>query len=448
MASNLRCGAARTAITPPEELLRNLHGLGGRSFATIIDELYLRAIAIESGGQRALLLSAELDKVPWTETHVRQLSQLTGIPDENILLFSTHCHTAPVTGIRPNEPPNDITKKPPEVRAAAAAYEEIITGKLFRTAQEAVQALKPAKITYTVGKCFLNVNRLREYTSLHGSKRIGLGINPEGPVDRDLFVMRIESAEGAPMAFFLNYAMHNVAMIGNNADGAGGLGCSSDISGTLCRHMEARFPGSTCLWCSGAAGDLNPFICRELISPDPVTGDYMVHPSPGLETSLTLRNYLAAYEYDAVLTALGGSMTSDADMVVRGTSWLVHTPGMTRDGKEVNYDIPIQALRIGSVLLLGIGGELFTTLGQAVKAALPDVTTVIINHEKSLGSQAGYILDDATIECCRAADWNTNVPGTKNHTIQAGYVKPALIRAAQEIYQKLFTSQEKRLGRL
>jgi hypothetical protein len=438
MEHELFCGAACRLITPPAELLPHLHGLGGRSFVCVLDDLHLRVIALRAKEETALIVSAELDKVPWMEADVTALAQATGVGAQNILLFSTHCHTAPVTGDRPTEGPNDLRKKPPEVQEATRAYQDFLTQQLHAAAKEALAALRPANLTVAKGTCYLNINRLRDYvveTPEGLRKRIGLGLAPEGPVDHTLLALRFEDLSGQPIAFLVNYAMHNVAMIGHDADGHGGLGCSSDISGQVCQFMEQAHPGSVCAWSSGAAGDVNPMVSNEMIYPDPASGDYRPVPVPGKETAQALCALLAANEYDDLRRALRSAPPAQDVYHIKGGSTCSHTPSRQ---PGVTYDIPMQALRIGSLMLVGIGGELYTTLGWQLQQALPPAQVVIINHEKSLSANAGYILDDATIARCAAANWDTNVPGTKCPLIRPGFVADDLIAHLHQLYRALF----------
>ena len=53
MDNQLYCGAAREIITPPKNLLKNLRGLMDSRFGGIVDDLYVRAVALESGERKA-----------------------------------------------------------------------------------------------------------------------------------------------------------------------------------------------------------------------------------------------------------------------------------------------------------------------------------------------------------------------------------------------------------
>jgi len=65
--TQLLCGAAMEKITPPAELLPDLFGLVLTSFDRIYDDLYVRVIALRSGG------TCRPDSLPliWTRRRAR-----------------------------------------------------------------------------------------------------------------------------------------------------------------------------------------------------------------------------------------------------------------------------------------------------------------------------------------------------------------------------------------
>ena len=67
MKKQLFCGASKKLITPREDLLPYMMGLGGATFGKIQDELYVRVIAFSNGINQAMLVSFDLDKAPYPE---------------------------------------------------------------------------------------------------------------------------------------------------------------------------------------------------------------------------------------------------------------------------------------------------------------------------------------------------------------------------------------------
>ena len=238
MEKKLLCGAAKRCITPPETLLPRLYGLMGRKFCTVLDDIYLRVIAFSDGENRALIVGFDLDKAPRPEENLRALAEATGVGKENILYFGIHTHTAPLCGPRPpfEQPKDDDTA------AATAEYEAFVQERLLDAAKEAVSSLQPARIGTGRGESYLNVNRNQHYIVKAADGKeydlMGLGADPLGEVDHSVFVLKIKSLAGEPIALFVNYAMHNVVMICTEPNGDGLVGISADVGGNVSRCLE------------------------------------------------------------------------------------------------------------------------------------------------------------------------------------------------------------------
>lgn len=439
------CGASRGDITPAEELIPNLRGLRNCRFGGVLDELFVRAIAVSDGTQQALLIAFDLDKAPYPAENLARIASHTGIPEESIFLFSTHTHTAPVTGFRPEEPINNVRLKAVEVREATAQYEEWVMETLLRVVGEAVGNMRPARMGYAYEKSYLNVNRNQDYEILdeQGIRlECGLGVNFQAPVDRTLFVMKFEDLNGQPIAIFMNYPVHNCVMIDNDCCN-GKVGIGGDMIGQVCRLLETKFFGSTAIWSSGAAGDVNPVILNEIFYPDPQTG-CPVESRVG-DGITNLREMLAARHFADVTKALRKIVCTTESLSIAGTVAWAFTPGrnviMREDvtpevvvGEGVApYEVRLHLVKLGDIALYGFSGELYSSLGQRIKDISPLENTILINHDASFIARSGYIFDDETL----ARDIANRLPGHRSSHMLPGYILETLEKQTLEMFRQL-----------
>ena len=413
MENTLQCGAGKAVITPPAELLPFMFGLGQTVFGDILDDLYVRTILIANGKQSILLVSYDLDKAPYPEEYMEELGRLIGISAEHILFFSIHTHTAPLTGDRSFEPHHDITKKSLKIQEAVKTYEQWIYEQTIKSAVEAKEKLQPVKVGYGWGKSYINVNRCCCY-HMDGQKFsiCETGVEGEGQVCRDTFVMRLENMRGKPVAFLMNYAVHCVVMFKN--DRGDGKSCiSSDLGGNVSQYLERKFPDSVAMWSSGAAGDINPALMTLTIYPDPITGEPVSKVIRDLDTSRIFLDTMAGRHFADILKIIGTISCTKRHASINSVIDWVEVPGSDAVLLEENpsvsakpYRVRMHLVQIGDIAFIGINGELYTSLGEAIKKASPLKNTVIINHNASmLPDNPGYILDDATVEKCRKADF-------------------------------------------
>jgi len=105
------------------------------------------------------------------------------------------------------------------------------------------------------------------------------------------------------------------------------------------------------------------------------------------------------------------------------------TPSQT----DEPYRIRVQALRLGRILLLGIGGELYSSFGKMLRDESPAEFTAVINHNASLIDDAGYILDDDAIaRAAQEAPTGHFIPGGNTRSVP-GHVGPSLLKILKDI---------------
>src|SRR5262249_41211673 len=122
--------------------------------------------------------------------------------------------------------------------------------------QEAHAKLEPARVQTGIGISFANINRRAK--DVDG--KVTLGLNPDGPADRQIGLIRIERPDGSPLALIANYAIHGTVMSGENKL------ISGDAPGIVAAYVEQKL-NTTVLFINGAAGNMAPI--------------YSVYPTPG-----------------------------------------------------------------------------------------------------------------------------------------------------------------------
>ena len=81
--------------------------------------------------------------------------------------------------------------------------------------------------------------------------RVSIGLNPDGPVDRQFNLIRLDRPDGSLIGLIANYAMHGTVMNGQN------LKVSGDGPGVVSAYLEQKL-GATVLYVNGAAGNIAP----------------------------------------------------------------------------------------------------------------------------------------------------------------------------------------------
>src|SRR5438034_1255572 len=130
-----------------------------------------------------------------------QLKKQTGIDRLQVWWTVTHTHSAPEVG-------------PPGIYKVLLAgrsdhewdreYTKRVKTSLIEGIKQAKAKLEPARLAVGTGLSRANINRRAR--DVNG--QVSLGLNPDGPVDRQIGLIRLERPDGTPIALVANYAMH------------------------------------------------------------------------------------------------------------------------------------------------------------------------------------------------------------------------------------------------
>ena len=214
-------------------------------FEAVDQRLFAKAMAIESSdGTRALLITADL--LGFTnersESICRALQESDGLTREQILLNASHTHAGPLVA-------GSMLQSVPEAsRRRLRAYIAQLESRIVAAAQKTLRDLRPARLSWGSGVANFVMNR-REFTD----RGVILGTNASGIADRTVPVLRVDGADGRPMAVVFGAATHCTTLTGRN------MLISGDYAGYAQEFLEARFPGVQAMFVTGCAGDANPY---------------------------------------------------------------------------------------------------------------------------------------------------------------------------------------------
>lgn len=248
--SGFRAAVVKTNITP--ETPQWLRGYNPRQSTGVLDSLYVRIIAMDDGKTQFFLISTDIVGMPSPEYDriASILKSKHGIDPVNVWWSATHTHAAPeiaahIAGIPYPSMAN---------RSKLAAGHEIdmvytaeLGQKIIDGIIEARGKLVPATIGVGWGFSQANINR----RAIDVNGKASLGLNPGGAVDRRIGLIRIDKADGKPLALIVNYPMHGTVMSGENTL------ISGDAPGVASKYVEEKI-GAPVLYFNGAAGNLAP----------------------------------------------------------------------------------------------------------------------------------------------------------------------------------------------
>ena len=251
-------GVAVVDITPGYPV--RLMGYGSRQTESqgVASPLKVRALAIggdaQAEGGPAVLLAVDNCAVgaKMIEDVAARLRTKVGLQRERFVVSSTHTHCAPALT---TELVYIFGRPLPAAEAKhIERYTRELTDALEKVALAALADRKPAHLAWGQGRVGFAANR----RVLRNGRWVNFGVNPNGPVDPSLPVLRATDPAGRVRAVLFGYACHCTTLGGEFNQ------ICAEWAGFACDEIERRSPGSLALAIIGCGADANPEPRRNL----------------------------------------------------------------------------------------------------------------------------------------------------------------------------------------
>ncbi len=245
--TQLRAGVAKCDITTENKLVK------------VIDPLYAKALALDDGDTRIVILTLDAvaiggicqigdDYMPKLRERIEKEVKL---PGANLLVNASHTH-----------PPDPILVEP-----------DVLLERTVGVVRQAIENLEPATVGSGKGReDRLTMNRtLRMKDGSHWTVRHSTPSPPDadvealGPHDPDIGVIRVDRADGTPLACVYNFACHLLFGDCHGSVTANFTGITSDVIEKTLGH------GALALFLQGAAGDVIDVFFKDFNRPRDVT---------------------------------------------------------------------------------------------------------------------------------------------------------------------------------
>jgi neutral ceramidase len=258
-----KAGIATTVITPAQSMWMSGYAARTKPSEGKVHDLNAKALALQACPERSrgdsqgaglVIVTVDLLGIPrplreWMEKQVKQTYKL---PPENLLLNASHTHCGPVVKEMEDSIYGDsFYGLSPEQIKRSRQYMKNLQQKLLTLVGQALDNLAPAKLAYTHARAGFAMNR-----RLKTERGYVISANPDGPVDHDVPVLRIDNPQGELQAVVFGYACHNTTLSFYKFCG--------DYAGFAQLYLEQAHPGTTAFFIAGCGGDQNPYPRRTL----------------------------------------------------------------------------------------------------------------------------------------------------------------------------------------
>ncbi|MGH9341941.1 MAG: neutral/alkaline non-lysosomal ceramidase N-terminal domain-containing protein [Acidobacteriota bacterium] len=447
-----RAGAAKSNITP------FLGGLivGGWSpdpAKHIHDELWARCLVLDDGQTQIAIAVSDnvgISRDVFDEAK-RMVHEKTGLPVENMLMSSTHTHSATsARGDRYIAGGNTLDE-----------YQQFVAHRIADGIRRAMNNLEPARVGWANGHEPDQVFNRRYYMKpgtplldpFGGTDKVKMNpgianpdvVKPAGPTDQEIPFISVHSEDGRPIALLANYSLHYVG-------GVGGAHISADYFGMFADRIQQLIgadrlePPFVAMMSNGTSGDINninvlgkrerrePYQKMREVAEDVAAAVYKAYQTVEYRDWVPLGMEQTEIE-------LGVRVPSEDDVAYARKLLSKPESAPTRNSRERIYaqrtlqmaelppSIPVivQALRIGDVGIAAIPNEVFVEIGLEIKERSPLKPAFTISLAN--GSY-GYLPTVKHHELGGYETWR----GTNRLEIQAA---PKIVEALLQLFDRL-----------
>jgi hypothetical protein len=339
--AEFKVGVGKTIITP-DPLLPVSGGVGpGKPATAKQGELTARAMVLEQGETKVAIVQLDLIGFP-SVLCARVHKQVPGIPADNILIGSTHTHSAP-----------DCYGFPGLSTKENLQYMDFVCNQAAIALNQALAHLQPAQLKIATGEA---------------QGKIAYNYYAPELYDPRMSVIQAVAPDGKPIATLVNYAIHP-EVLGNGV----GL-CSPDLVGPLCDQLEADL-GGMALFMNGAQGGMITADNRRLDQlSDPLKAKW--HDSRTWEECVRIGQLMASEAQriikDAAAQANPGLACFARNVkfpVESNMMWMIvlGSPLKYPHNKDRSITTRLNVVNVGDAQIVTIPGEALPNIGYYLK---------------------------------------------------------------------------------
>ncbi|MBK8506543.1 MAG: neutral/alkaline non-lysosomal ceramidase N-terminal domain-containing protein [Saprospiraceae bacterium] len=379
--ATISAGIARRNITPDPQVK---NWVTGEPYGIVHDSIYARALVIDDGFQKCVIVNWELVDAGESATYeIRsRIEREIGIPAQNVMVNATHNHSAPWSpfyggklrgkegdtwwAVRYMPAQND--------NPVYAEWMEYLMSQTVSAVRSALESLQP--VTLWVGRsdisAFVNNRRPRaaQWGVLESEAPENFNYKHEdwdplvlgqgmtfGPIDRTMTLLSFRDQNDRSIATIFQLSAHAVSIYPFMD------GISGDWPGKTAREVSVLF-GGECIFLQGTAGDINPWRRGQ-----PAVDEMAKELAHQLVIS---SQHSARLEEGRIRTA---STTAEIPLTEIGkkTTGLDHLP------------VEVQVMVLGPLAIVTLPGEPMTELGMRIREQSPYPQTLVLGYSNGSG---------------------------------------------------------------
>jgi hypothetical protein len=401
VSAEYQAGIASAVITPAEPIYMSGYASRKHPSEGVLQDLKAKAIVIRHrGGSQAAIVTMDLIGLPRSISDIiaARVEKQYGIERARLVLNCSHTHTGPL--IKGNL--ESMFEHSPHDRQVVDDYTRNLVDTVVNLVGAAAGKLEPADLWFGNGQAHFATNR-RE-PAANGVK---IGVNPNGPTDPDVPILKVTSPDGKLRAVLFGYACHNTTLTGEF------YRLSGDYAGFAQAAFERANPGATAMFVQlcGADQNPNPRSSLELAERHGAALAAEVNRVAGGKLLPVRGPVRAAFQIVDLPFAYHTRSTFEAQLQDKNIFRVRNARNMLRlydENRPIrSYPYPVQAVALGKdVTLVALGGEIVVDYCLRLKKEYGAKGIMVAGYSNDVMSyipsarvlkEGGYEVDDSMI---------------------------------------------------
>jgi len=387
----------------------------------VLLDIKAKAMVIRhQGGSQAAIVTMDLIGIPRALADVvsARVEKQYGIERARLMLNCSHTHTAPLVGSNLQ----NLFDLAPADRRVVDEYARNLADTLVDLVGAAIGDLKPADLWFGNGQAHFGINRRQM-----GAKGVIIGLNPDGPTDPDVPVLKVTSPDGRVRALLFGYACHNTTLTAEFYQ------VSGDYAGFAQADVEKAHPGAVAMFMELCGADQNPNPRSKLEFAEQHGRELASAVNGVAEARMTRVSgpVRAAFQTVDLAFAHHTRSTFEAEAQDKNPWRARNARNMLKaydEGRPIRtYPYPVQAIAIGKdVTIVALGGEVVVDYCLRIKKEYGAKGIVVAGYSNDVMAyipsarvlkEGGYETNDSMVYYSQPGPWAADVEDRVMETV-------------------------------
>ncbi|MBZ2179594.1 MAG: neutral/alkaline non-lysosomal ceramidase N-terminal domain-containing protein [Acidobacteriota bacterium] len=379
LAADYKAGFGRIDITPAQSIYLSGYAARKKPSDGVLQKIWAKALAIEDNkGNRVVIVTTDLIGLPRTlaDQIGAEVEKRYRLRRNQLLLNSSHTHSGPV--LRDNLMTMfDLT---PEQKRTITNYSQTLARQIADVVGAALGNMQAARLDLGHGTGSFAVNRrVLTPTGVKG------GVNPAGPVDQDVPVLRVAGVNGQLLGVLFGYACHNTTLGGDLYK------INGDYAGFAQANFEAAHPNATAMFMLLCGADANPNPRSTVALAEQHGASLAKEVTRVLAGKLTpVTGHLRSAFHTAEL-AFAPHTRETFEAESKESNWFKQQraaemlAAYDRRAPVRSVTYPVQGIRLGkSLTLVALGGEVVVDYNLRLKREFPGEELIVAGYSNDV----------------------------------------------------------------